>query len=155
MGKEIKGVIQCSSRKSFVSHGMNTIDFKREIDTQWNPCQPPNIPIIKENGKVVVSIISGYAEKKVICGGLALYGNSYCKLLKMLRKKGYIHSGKRVQRIFIDKGFVNVRVESRNDYFSAGEKIILILNRGLKKSIRKVNKEMGENLNINKTRTGA
>eukprot|EP00826_Nyctotherus_ovalis_P063842 TRINITY_DN9361_c0_g4_i6.p1 TRINITY_DN9361_c0_g4~~TRINITY_DN9361_c0_g4_i6.p1 ORF type:complete len:162 (+),score=28.46 TRINITY_DN9361_c0_g4_i6:115-600(+) len=153
MGKEMKGVILHSHRKPFIFRGIHTIDIKREANEQWNPCKSMIKPKIKENGKVLVSIISGCTESRVLCEGLARQGNSYSRLLRILRTRGYIPPGRRVTKVFIDKGFVNLRVESRKDCFGNGEKIILVLGGRGRSVVRKVMKAKDKLYLINQTAT--
>lgn len=149
----MKGIILRSHRKPFVFRGIHMIDIKREIDEQWNPSKSMTKPKIKENGKVLVSISSGSTESRVLCEGLAREGNSYGRLLRVLRTRGYIPAGRRVTAVLVDKGFANFRVQARKDSFGSGEKIVVALGGRGRNPVRRAARAKDELCLTNQTAT--
>ena len=137
MGKEIAGIERVSHKQRFIPRPLHSVNLKTELNTQWNPSSSLLTPKIVENGRILITIVFGHLANTVLCSGFAKYGNDYNKLVKMLRRLGYIPIGCKVQKLMIDKGFVNMKVDVRKDTFSAGERIIVVINNKRKIGIDK------------------
>eukprot|EP00826_Nyctotherus_ovalis_P064942 TRINITY_DN9536_c0_g1_i12.p1 TRINITY_DN9536_c0_g1~~TRINITY_DN9536_c0_g1_i12.p1 ORF type:complete len:157 (+),score=22.76 TRINITY_DN9536_c0_g1_i12:134-604(+) len=144
MGKELEGAARTNLKKTLTFRTGQNDNIWKEIDTQWTPCSPLTAPKVLENGRALITLVQGNAESKVLCTGFTRTGNRYTRLIKALRRKGYIPTGAKVRGVMRDKKFVNVRVNARKESFWAGDKIIIQINSKGKGGIREMERRKEE-----------
>ena len=137
MGKESASVKRLSLRKLYTVNQHQSFNIKDELSTQWNPCNSLPKPI--ENGRVLVTISTDKDSNTYVCGGFFQYGNPYYRLIKMLRMNKCIPAGAKVKTLLLDRGFIDIKIETWKELFSSGEKIMVVVSK-MKTGIRKIEK---------------
>lgn len=138
MGKELEGAARTSLKRALTFRAGQNDNLRKELDAQWTPRNVSTTPKILENGRALITLVQGNAESRILCTGFTRTGNKYTRLIKALRRKGYIPIGAKVRGVMRDKKFVNVRVNARKESFWAGDKIIIQINSKGKGGIREM-----------------
>ena len=150
MGKQMLNANRHIYKKPVTYRASQIINIKREFSIHWSQSESISFIKMMENGRVLITIVSGYSEHRIMCSGFSLVGNKYHRLIKMLRKKGYINKEKKVDKILVDKGFMNIRVDQRKDQFLSGDKIVIMVSNKGPSCIRKIRKNNKDTAQENK-----
>ena len=140
MGKETRCIMRpILSGVKFVYNYQNT-DLQEEVTSKWNISEVLSQQQIVEDGKILITIINDNTEDRFFCTGFTQTGNKFFNLISTLKKKRLIPRGRKVKAVFLDKEFVDVRVNVESDYFSIGDRIILLIEQRTRNPIKKPTK---------------
>ena len=111
------------------------------ITQQWsNSILIPNANDITEDNNVIITIKTYNKETNFNCNGVKRFKNSYTQLMKTLRSQNYLPKHQGLLRFFVKRNFMWEKINEKNDFFNAEDKILIIVQKNKRKCIKKSSK---------------